>query len=70
MIDCSPAYLRLFDVSEEYFRNLDKVWRDNPSRRSEWKCPESLFGPISRRSLIHIVPPSPRGRSGGTEEKR
>jgi hypothetical protein len=43
---------KAFDVSEECFRNLDRTWRDNPSRRSEWTCPENLFGPISRRSLI------------------
>lgn len=46
---------RAFDVSEEYLRNLDKVWRDHPDRRSPFTPPESLFGPVSRRALIHVV---------------
>lgn len=40
-----------FDVSEEYFRRLDKVWRDNPQAREAFECPDSLFGPIARATL-------------------
>lgn len=34
-----------FDVSEEYFRNLDATWRKWPDRRVPFECPDSLFGP-------------------------
>lgn len=34
---------RAFNVSEEYFVNLDKAWRDNPDARVQWTCPESLL---------------------------
>lgn len=40
-----------FDVSEEYFRNLDKMWREWPDRRSPFVPPESIFGPISRNAF-------------------
>jgi hypothetical protein len=47
---------RAFDVNEDFFRNIDKAWRDNPDRRSPFEPPDSIFGPISRRALIHAVP--------------
>jgi hypothetical protein len=48
---------RAFDVPEELFRNLDKAWRDAPAEtRQPFDPPESIFGPISRRALIHAVP--------------
>lgn len=34
-----------FDVSEQFFRNLDDVWRKHPDRRVEFECPDNLFGP-------------------------
>lgn len=46
---------RAFDISEQFFRNLDAQWRRWPDRRADFTPPESIFGPISRRALIHIV---------------
>jgi hypothetical protein len=51
---------RAFDVSEEYLRSLDRVWRENPSKRAQWTCPDNLFGPVSRRALLHSLPEPPR----------
>lgn len=47
---------RALDVSVEYLENLDAAWRNNPSARVEWECPDDIFGPISRRSLIRLAP--------------
>lgn len=47
-----------FNVSEEFLRNLDKVWRDNPDAREPFECPDELFGPISR--LVFSNPPGDR----------
>jgi len=41
----------VFGVSEDFFRNLDRVWRENPDRRTPYQPPESLFGPISRGTI-------------------
>jgi hypothetical protein len=39
---------RAFDVSEDYFRNLDAAWRNAPPESHvEWKCPETMFDPVS-----------------------
>lgn len=35
---------RAFDVSEQFFRNIDAAWRAWPHRRSPFEAPESLFG--------------------------
>ena len=35
------------DVSEEFLRRLDKGWREHPARRSDWSCPDDVFGPMS-----------------------
>lgn len=40
-----------FDVSEDFFRNIDKVWRENPDKRAKWECPEDIFGPGSRAAI-------------------
>lgn len=40
-----------FDVSEEFFRNLDAMWRKWPDRRAAFECPESLFGPLLKSSI-------------------
>jgi hypothetical protein len=40
-----------FDVNEDYLRNLDRTWRENPDKRVPFKPPESLFGPISRSCI-------------------
>ena len=34
---------RAFDVSPEYFRNLDNEWRKWPDRRSPFTPPDSVF---------------------------
>lgn len=47
---------KAFGVDEQYLRNLDQAWRQHPDRRSPFTPPDSLFGPISRRALIHVVP--------------
>lgn len=46
---------RAFDVSAEFFRNLHEGWKRHPDRRSPFKCPEEIFGPISRRAMIRAV---------------
>lgn len=46
---------RAFDVSPEFFRNLHETWKRYPDRRSPFKCPEEIFGPISRRAMIRSV---------------
>ena len=47
---------RVFDVDPEFFRNLDKAWRDAPpERRSPFTPPDSIFGPVSRRATMQIV---------------
>lgn len=50
------ALTAVFDVDPDYFRNLDAVWRKAPpERRSPFKPPDSIFGPISRRSAFTVV---------------
>lgn len=41
-----------FDVSEEFFRNLDKAWREAETRAA-FEPPESLFGEVSRNSVVY-----------------
>lgn len=41
--DTFAGLSRAFGVSEQYFRNLDAVWRKWPDRRSEFECPEHLL---------------------------
>jgi hypothetical protein len=43
---------RAFDVSEDMLRNLDAVWRRWPERRSAFTPPESIFGEVSRATLL------------------
>lgn len=51
---------KAFGVDEQYLRNLDDAWRQSPpERRSPFSPPDSIFGPISRRALIHAVPKHP-----------
>ena len=47
-----------FDVSADFFRNLDAMWRKWPDRRVKFKPPEHIFGPVSRRSVIRVVEPT------------
>lgn len=49
------AMTKVFDVDPMFFRNIDAAWRENPDRRSPFTPPESIFGPVSRRALIHAV---------------
>jgi len=46
---------KVFDVDPMFFRNIDAGWRQYPDRRSPFEPPESIFGPISRRALFHVV---------------
>lgn len=46
---------KVFDVDPMFFRNIDAAWRKHPDRRRPFKPPESIFGPISRRSAMHVV---------------
>lgn len=46
---------RAFDVSPQLFKNLDATWRKWPDRRSPFEAPDSIFGPISRRSMMRVV---------------
>jgi len=46
---------RAFDVSADYLRNIEEGWLKYPDRRSPFKCPEKLFGYVSRRAVIHAV---------------
>jgi len=48
------ALAKVFDVSEEFLRNLDAMWRRWPAKRAEFTPPESIFGPISRRATIRV----------------
>lgn len=51
-----PAKLaKAFDTSEDLWTNLDAYWRKYPERRADFDCPESIFGPASRRALIRVV---------------
>jgi hypothetical protein len=50
---------KAFGVSEEFFRNLDDMWRKRPDRRAPFSPPDSIFGPISRRASFHVVRPNP-----------
>jgi hypothetical protein len=46
----------VFGVSAQFFRNLDTAWRQWPDRRADFTPPDSIFGPVSRRSIIRLVP--------------
>lgn len=35
-----------FEVSEEYLRAVDRIWRENPTNRTTWECPENLLGVV------------------------
>lgn len=39
----------VFEVSPDYFRNLDDAWRKWPDKRVAFEPPQSIFGPASRR---------------------
>lgn len=47
--DVFAGLSRAFDVSEQFFRNCDAMWRRWPDRRSEYDAPDKLFGPIAQR---------------------
>lgn len=47
--DVFAGLARAFDVSEQFFRNLDATWRKWPERRSDYDAPDELFGPIAQR---------------------
>jgi hypothetical protein len=53
--DLFAGLAKAFRVTEQYFRNLHEGWLKHPDRRVEYDPPESLFGPISRRSMFHVV---------------
>lgn len=46
---------KVFDVDPMFFRNIDTAWRKHPDRRTPFEPPDSIFGPISRRALFHVV---------------
>ena len=58
---------KAFGVSEQYFRAVDDTWRRHPDRRLPFEPPDAIFGPISRRSLIRVVP-SPAHASNPAHE--
>ena len=41
------ALARAFDVSEQFFRNIDNCWRTYPNRRATFEAPESIYGPVT-----------------------
>lgn len=53
--DFFAGLARAFDISEQYFRNIHASWLKYPDRRAVFECPDELFGPISRRQMIHPV---------------
>lgn len=56
--DDTFAFLaRAFDVSEQFFRNLDAAWRKSPQRRVPFQAPESVF-PDKEHSL-YTMPDDP-----------
>jgi hypothetical protein len=47
---------RAFEVDPQLFKNFHQAWLDAPpERRSPFKVPDEIFGPISRRQLIRPV---------------
>ena len=46
---------RAFGVNAQFLKNLHDLWMRYPDRRSPFEVPDSLFGPVSRRSIIHPV---------------
>lgn len=53
--DLFRGLARAFDVHEDFLRALDATWRQWPDRRSPFEPPDTIFGPISRRSLIRAI---------------
>jgi len=42
---------RAFDVSWQFFMNIDAGWHQWPDRRALYSAPDALYGPIVRRVL-------------------
>ena len=42
---------RAFDVDPDFFRNLDKAWRQHPDRRRQFTAPERIFSELSRNAI-------------------
>lgn len=40
-----------FDVSPQYFRNIDNAWRAHPESRQPFTAPEDIYGPRSTAML-------------------
>lgn len=49
------ALADVFEVDRMFFRNIDAAWRMHPDSRRAFIPPESIFGPISRRSAFNVV---------------
>ncbi len=48
------ALTEVFEVDPMFFRNIDTAWRNHPDRRSPFKPPDCIFGPISLRAASHV----------------
>lgn len=46
---------RAFDMPPQYFKALHAQWVKYPDRRSRFEVPDEIFGPTSRRAMIHPV---------------
>ena len=53
--DVFDGLARAFGVSAEMLRNLHSTWLRHPDKRSAFVPPDAIFGPTSRRSVIHVV---------------
>ena len=54
--DLFDALGRAFEVEPQFLKNLHQAWLDAPpERRSPFEAPDEIFGPISRRQMIHPV---------------
>lgn len=58
---CAERLSRAFDVSAEFFLNIDAVWQRWPDRRSPYSAPNELFGPIVRQGLDGAKTPTNPG---------
>ena len=46
---------RAFGMPPQFFKNLHADWSKYPDRRSKFEVPDEIFGPTSRRAMIHPV---------------
>lgn len=38
---------RAFDISPQFFRNIDEMWRKWPDRRVPFECPDNVFSKVA-----------------------